>query len=124
MDDSRAVSPLGSLDTGHIPLSQGTFNHSRQNSYSSHASRITYNSHAELTNKGGSRELYWRRSGTDHRTTWGNYVNTWHNNNDLPLPSNGHGHIDRLAVINNKVSTILPDHPVDKQRHSVQFPVG
>ena len=115
MDDSRAVSPLGSLDTA-----PGYHRHSRQNSYSSHSSRITYNSHAELTNRGGSRELHWRRSGNERVTTWGNYINSWHTNNDLPLPSNGNNHIDKLATL----KTILPEVVVDKQRHSVQFPVS
>ena len=51
-DDSRVCSPAGSLDGQVIHLSQGwpgLSSHSRQNSYSSHTSRLTYNSHAELT---------------------------------------------------------------------------
>lgn len=115
MDDSRAVSPLGSLDI--VP---GYYNHSRQNSYSSHSSRITYNSHAELTNRGGSRELHWRRSANERGMTWGNYINSWHTNNDLPLPSNGHKHMDKLTAI----KTILPDQVQEKPRPSVQFPVS
>ena len=60
MDDSlAATSSLCSLDeTANVNINGGfkgdnggssIFNHSRQNSYCSHASRVTYNSHAELT---------------------------------------------------------------------------
>ena len=51
-DDSRVCSPAGSLDGQVIHLGQGwpgLSSHSRHNSYSSHTSRLTYNSHAELT---------------------------------------------------------------------------
>ena len=53
-DDSRVCSPAGSLDgqviSGHLTQGwPGLSSHSRQNSYSSHTSRLTYNSHAELT---------------------------------------------------------------------------
>jgi hypothetical protein len=113
MDDSRAVSPNGSLlldGGGGFPFhDSGYYNsggggcfgvggrHSRQNSYSSHTSRITYNSHAELTRKGGSRELHWRRrSGTDRESQWGHWLTSWqqhaaanNNNNDVPSLVNG-----------------------------------
>ena len=154
MDDSRAVSPNGSLfdaaGGGTFPF-HGSFNgggfggrHSRQNSYSSHTSRITYNSHAELTRKGGSRELHWRRSGADRESQWGHWLTSWRANNDLPLPTaNGGGNglaalsltpspdgageaadeLPRLAV-----KTIQGEGvggPIaDRQRLSVQFPVG
>ena len=77
MDDSRVVSPEGSLDgatlgglLGYYTAALGS--HSRHNSYSSHTSRITYNSHAELTGRQGSREFQWRRSGGPERNChWG-----------------------------------------------------
>jgi hypothetical protein len=47
MDDSRAESSLCSFDEAASSI----FNHSRQNSYCSHASRVTYNSHAELAHR-------------------------------------------------------------------------
>ena len=59
-DDSRVCSPAGSLDGQVIQLNQwwpGLSRHSRQNSYSSHTSRVTYNSHAELT-RGRGQHLY------------------------------------------------------------------
>jgi hypothetical protein len=163
MDDSRAVSPNGSLfdaagvGAGTFPFHGGSFNgggffggrHSRQNSYSSHTSRITYNSHAELTRKGGSRELHWRRSGADRETQWGHWLTSWRANNDLPLPSSANGGRNSLAALSctpspegaaeaadeipprlPPVKTILGDGGVavlpvaDKQRLSVQFPVG
>ena len=157
MDDSRAVSPNGSLLDGATTVGSGfPFHdsgytgggfgsggrHSRQNSYSSHTSRITYNSHAELTRKGGSRELHWRRSGADRESQWGHWLSSWHANNDLPLPTaNGHNGLSSLTRSSTPspvaaaeaadqllqlppVKTILPEVLVDKQRLSVQFPVG
>ena len=53
-DDSRVCSPAGSLDGQVMQLSQGLASHSRHNSYSSHTSRLTYNSHAELTRGTGT----------------------------------------------------------------------
>ena len=50
-DDSRVCSPAGSLDGQVIQTGGwgGLSRHSRQDSYTSHSSRVTYNSHAELT---------------------------------------------------------------------------
>ena len=119
MDDSRAVSPL------QDPHQQQPYRHSRHNSYSSHTSRMTYNSHAELTNRGGSRELHWRRSGPERGAAWATYLNSIHpppHHHDPPLPANGHGHL--AGDPRRGVKTILPEVVVDKQRLSVQFPVS
>ena len=130
MDDSRVGSPNGSLDGGVIQLGQGwpLGPNSRHNSYSSHTSRVTYNSHAELTKGGGSRELHWRRSGPERNTQapgpmgWGQWVDSFYTTHDLPLPPNGHGGTVismRDVVKTNLADTVLPT----KQRLSVQFPV-
>jgi len=57
MDDSRVGSPNGSLDGGVIHLGQGwpLGPNSRHNSYSSHTSRVTYNSHRAYEGRGLSR---------------------------------------------------------------------
>lgn len=61
MDDSRAVSPVASIDGGQLEAGHmdghrmdghGLLGRqSRHNSWASHTSRMTYNSHAELTNR-------------------------------------------------------------------------
>ena len=131
MDDSRVVSPEGSLDgatlgglLGYYTAALGS--HSRHNSYSSHTSRITYNSHAELTGRQGSREFQWRRSGGPERNChWGavesgqeSLTSSVCHYPTLPTAftttSNGHN------------GGLKPDaaQPVTRQRLSVQFPVS
>lgn len=128
MDDSRVVSPEGSLDgttvgglLGYYTAALG--NHSRHNSYSSHTSRITYNSHAELTGRQGSRELHWRKSGPERNGHWAeNFLSSAELGQAPPHgqhhhPSNNH---------NGHNGGLRPDapQPVTKQRLSVQFPVS
>ena len=124
MDDSRVVSPEGSLDGATLGGLLGYYtaalgNHSRHNSYSSHTSRITYNSHAELTGRQGSREFHWRKSGPERNCHWGMVESGQESiQSSVHYPgvhTNSNGHNGGLK----------PDapQPVTKQRLSVQFPV-
>ena len=125
VDDSRVGSPNGSLDGQVIHLSQGWPGlgpHSRHNSYSSHTSRITYNSHAELT-------ASWRPE-RGHGimmppTRWSHWVEGFNTNNDVPYPSNGHnGNMVSLKeVIKSSMANPSDSCTPNKQRLSVQFPV-
>ena len=123
MDDSRVVSPEGSLDgttvgglLGYYTAALG--NHSRHNSYSSHTSRVTYNSHAELTGRQGSREFHWRKSGPERNCHWGMVESGQESvQSSLHYPgfTNSNGH-------NGGLKLDAPQ-PVTRQRLSVQFPV-
>ena len=127
MDDSRVVSPEGSLDgatlgglLGYYTAALGT--HSRHNSYSSHTSRITYNSHAELTGRQGSREFHWRKSGgpAERNCHWGMVESGQESvQSSLHYPSTG------FSNSNGHNGGLKPDapQPVTRQRLSVQFPV-
>ena len=130
MDDSRVVSPEGSLDGATLGGLLGYYtaalgNHSRHNSYSSHTSRVTYNSHAELTGRQGSREFHWRKSGPERNCHWGmvesgqeSIQSSLHypNHPNHPNYPNGHnGHNGGLKLDAGQ--------PVTRQRLSVQFPV-
>ena len=84
VDDSRVGSP-----TSLYLVSSGA--HSRHNSYSSHTSRLTYNSHGELTRPGPHPALLASR--------WSHWVEGFHTNNDTvpyslspPCHTNGHSH--------------------------------
>ena len=123
VDDSRVGSPNGSLDGHAIHLSQGWPGlHSRHNGYSSHTSRITYNSHAELAG-------HLVRSGPERGqrfvSRWSHWVEGFHTNNDVPYPSNGHN--GNMLCIKDvlKSSMASPGDSLtpNKQRLSVQFPV-
>ena len=116
MDDSRAMTPNGSLDLSAAPFTSALGRHSRHNSYSSHTSRITYNSHADLT-KGGSRELHWRRSGPDRTIPAVGYRHDALNNNNNTLPHNSYNNYG------NGVDRLVPEVAVfDRRRQTVQFP--
>ena len=83
----------------------------RNNSYSSHTSRITYNSHAELPRAAMA-------------TRWSHWVEGFHTNNDVPYPSNGHnGNVIRMKET-LKSSLVSDSVTPNKQRLSVQFPVS
>ena len=123
MDDSRVVSPEGSLDGATLGGLLGYYtaalgNHSRHNSYSSHTSRVTYNSHAELTGRQGSREFHWRKSGPERNCHWGMVESGQESvQSSLHYPgfTNSNGH-------NGGLKLDAPQ-PVTRQRLSVQFPV-
>ena len=129
MDDSRVGSPEGSLDSataggllGYYTAALG--NHSRQNSYSSHTSRVTYNSHAELTNRQGSRELHWMKSGPDWNALSAGWAERCQAISPLPhtslaVPSHGGGYNGHNGGLRPGPS--LP--PPDIKRSSVHFPV-
>ena len=119
-----------------IHLSQGWVGaglgpHSRHNSYSSHTSRITYNSHGELT---GMLQSSSCRPPAFLASRWSHWVQGVNTNNDVPYSqSNGGGHNgvclrmkDTAATM--KSSLVTGDRTGDsvtpsKQRLSVQFPV-
>ena len=134
MDDSRLASPEGSLDgttvgglLGYYTAALGA--HSRNNSYSSHTSRVTYNSHAELTGRQGSRELHWRRSGDPARNCqWAeSFLSSGDQDSLLTSPRYQHTGTAYPSNGNHNGANggLRPDagQPVTKQRLSVQFPV-
>ena len=106
--------------------------HSRHNSYSSHTSRITYNSHGELT---GMLQSTGCRPPSFLASRWSHWVQGFNTNNDVPYPqSNGHnGHNGVCLRMTEtpaamKSSLVTGDRNGDsvtpnKQRLSVQFPV-
>jgi hypothetical protein len=124
MDDSRVVSPEGSLDSataggllGYYTAALGS--HSRQNSYSSHTSRVTYNSHAELTHRQGSRELHWMKSGPDRTALSAGWPASPPPHTSLAFPSNGGGYNGH----NGGLRPPAGQPPPDIKRSSVHFPV-
>ena len=124
VDDSRVGSP-----TSLYLVSSG---HSRHNSYSSHTSRLTYNSHGELTRPGPGPHPALLA------TRWSHWVEGFHTNNDTvpyslspvrhtPGHNGGPGLGLPRAVKEVLRSTLAtPGHQTTpgKQRLSVQFPVS